>query len=213
MIVQPTQIDLLAIPTWLFFTLLRYQTLEINKDQSMNHWPTYSKITCFSMSNNIIAQSKRSRLDLSDSLMLERAAPFVCSIEVSTKAKDWTTWNSENVSKIEDHISYDLEFDGYKVKIERVSKPGKTLCSKPFKWILEIAVNYGDEEADAISTKKYAGTRFKTARSDASVHSIQSSIEKVFGLPVGSVCLLTRENKKANPKSSIKKLRDNWNKS
>lgn len=178
----------------------------------MNQWPSHSKIICFTLNDKIIAESKRSRLDLSDSLMLGREStePFLCSIEISTKDDDWTTWNSENVRRIEGHISYDLEFDGYKVKIERVSKPGKTLCSKPFKWNLEIAIDYGDEESDPSSTKIYSDSRFKIARSDASVKSIQLSIEKVFGLPCGSVCLLTPENKKANPKSSIKKLRDNW---
>lgn len=178
----------------------------------MIQWPPHSKIICFNSSDKVIAESKRSRLDLSDSLMLwrENTEPLLCSIEVSTKDEGWTTWNSENIRKIESHIAYDLEFDGHKVKIERVSKPGKTLCSKSFKWNLEIAVDYGDEEPDPSSTKRYSGSRFRVARSDASVKSIQSRIEKVFGLPYGSVCLLTPENKKANPKSSIKKLRDKW---
>ena len=121
----------------------------------------------------IIAVSKRSRLDLSDSLMLRRESeePLFCSIEVSTKDEGWSTWNSENVRKIEIHIAYDLEFDAYKVKIERVSKPGKTLCSKPFKWNLEIAADYGDDEPDSGPTRKHSGSRFKAARSDASVKS------------------------------------------
>lgn len=178
----------------------------------MSQWPPHSKIICFNPSNKIIAESKRSRLDLSDSLMLwhDSTEPLMCSIEIFTKDEFWTTWNSENVRKIESHISYDLEFDGYKVDIERVSRPGKTLCSKPFKWNLKIDVDYGDEEPDSNSTKRYSGSRFKVARSDASVKSIQSTIEKVFGLPRGSVCLLTPGNKKANMRSSIKKLRDNW---
>ncbi len=178
----------------------------------MIQWPPHSKITCFNSSDEIIATSKRSRLDLSDSLMLWRESdgPLFCSIEVSVKDKDWITWNSENVRKIESHIAYDLEFDAYKVKIERVSKPGKTLCKNPFKWNLEIAVDYGDEEPDSNPVRRYSGSRFKAARSDASVQSIQASIEKVFGLPRGCVCLLTPGNKKAKPNSSIKKLRDKW---
>lgn len=113
----------------------------------MIQWPSHSKITCFNSSGEIVAVSKRSRLDLSDSLMSWRESnePLFFSIEVSTKAKDWSTWNSENVRKIENHITYDFEFDAYKVKIERVSKPGKTLCNKPFRWNLEIAADYGDE--------------------------------------------------------------------
>ena len=159
----------------------------------MIQWPSHSKITCFNSSGEIIAESKRSRLDLSDSLMLWRESdePLSCSIEVSTKDKDWNTWNSENVRKIESHIAYDLEFDAYKVKIERVSKPGKTLCNKPFKWNLEIVTDYGDEEPESSPARRHSGSRFKAARSDASVKSIQENIEKVFGLPRGCVCLLT----------------------
>lgn len=179
----------------------------------MIQWPKHSKIICLNTSGEIIAESKRSRLDLSDSLMLWRQEddPLKCSIEVSTKAEKWKSWNTENVRKIESHIAYDLEFDAYKVKIERVSTPGKTLCTKPFVWNLEIAADYGDEEhEESTSARTYTGSRFKVARSDASVKSIQSKIEKVFGLPRGSVCLLTPENKKASPKSLIKKLRDRW---
>ncbi|MDR6982274.1 hypothetical protein J2X32_000882 [Rheinheimera pacifica] len=151
-------------------------------------------------------------MDLSDSLMLWRESyePLFCSIEVSTKDKDWSTWNSENVRKIESHITYDLEFDAYKVKIERVSQPGRTLCKKPFKWNLEIIADCDDEHAESSPERRYTGSRFKSARSDASVKSIQGSIEKVFGLPRGCVCLITPENKKAKPSSSIKRFRDKW---
>lgn len=178
----------------------------------MIQWPPHSKIACFNSSGETIAASKRSRLDLSDSLMLWRESdkPLLCSIEVSTKDNDWTTWNSENVRKIERHIAYDLEFDGYKVQIERVSKPGRTLCSKPFRWNLEIVADYGDEEPESSPARRYAGSRFKAARSDASVKSIQANIEKVFGHPRGCVCLLMPDDKKAKTSSSIKRLRDKW---
>lgn len=176
----------------------------------MIQWPAHSKIICLDSNENVIATSARSRLDLSDSLMLHRdnTNPLSCQIEVLTKSADWTTWNSINVKRIEDHIVYDLEFDGYTVKIDRISKPSRTLCSKPFKWQLEISVDYDDAELGV--DKKPVGTRFKVARSDASVKTIQSNIEKVFGLPRGSVCLLTPEAKKANLRSSIKSLRSKW---
>lgn len=173
----------------------------------MTQWPPHSKIICLDSANNIVARSKRSRLDLSDSLMLNYHdhQPLICHIEVLTRAKDWTTWNSVNVKKIEDRINYDLGFDCYKVNIERISKPGSTLCSKPFRWSLEISTD--DELA---LEKKSIGTRFKIARNDASVNAIQKNIEKVFGLPRGSVCLLVPGNKKSNPRSSIKSLRNKW---
>jgi len=133
---------------------------------------------------------------------------LLCRIEVSTKSAEWVTWNSINVKRIEDHIVYDLGFDGYKVKIDRISKPSRALCSKPFLWELEISADNDDGEIGL--DKKPIGTRFKVARSDSSVKTIQSTIEKVFGLPSGCVCLLTPELKKANLRSSIKTLRNKW---
>lgn len=178
----------------------------------MIQWPPHSKITCFNSSGEIIAASKRSRLDLADALMLSQESdePLFCSIEVSIKDNAWNTWNSENVRKIENHIAYDLEFDAYKVKLYRISKPGKTLCEKPFKWNLEILAACGTEEIDPSPARRYPGSRFKTARSDASVKSIQANIERVFGLPRGSVCLMAPDNKKARSNTSIKRLRIRW---
>ena len=178
----------------------------------MVQWPTHSKIKCFNMNGDEIATSKRSRLDLADSLMLHyhNAKPKLCLIEVSTNSKKWGTWNKKNVIKIEDHIRYDLQFDGYDVVIKRVSTPGKTLCSKPFRWELEISNSTDDEDLDNINNSAAVGTRFKVARSDASIKTIQSTIEKIFGLPKGSVSLLTPEGKKANTRSSIRKLRNKW---
>lgn len=176
----------------------------------MTQWPPHSKITCLDANDEVIAMSKRSRLDLSDSLMLRRYGqePLFCRIDVSTRSENWKTWNSINVKMIEDHIIYDLEFDCYKVKINRISKPSKTLCSKPFRWELEISADYGDDEPEA--DRKTIGTRFKVARSDATIKTIQSNIEKVFGLPRGCVCLLTPENRNANPRASIRSLRNKW---
>jgi hypothetical protein len=173
----------------------------------MNQWPAHSKVICMDANDNVIAESVRSRLDLSDSLMRARNS-LSCKIVASTKSTDWTTWNSRNIKKIEDHIIYDLEFDGYSVKIQRLGKPSRTLCTKPFFWSLEISAAYEDIELGEDKTQ--TGTRFKVARSDASVKTIQATIEKVFGLPRGCVCLLTPEAKSASLGSSIKNLRNKW---
>ena len=177
----------------------------------MTQWPPHSTITCFREDNVEVARSKRSRLDLADTLMLHYKGQMPVSffIEVKTKAESWTTWKKKNVKKIEDHIEYDLTYDGYITNIERVTNTGRLLCRKPFRWKVTIDVEQcSDEEIDI--TKVIKGTRFKTARSDASVKTIQKNIEKVFGLPKGSVCLLTPENNKCRPQTSIKKLRSKW---
>jgi hypothetical protein len=137
-----------------------------------------------------------------------RVALSSCNRQVSTEAASWVSWNSVNVKRIEDHIEYDLTFDGYLVDIERVSKPSRALCSRPFVWKITIKVDIDAEELEL--DKKPAGTRFKVARSDASVKTIQSTIERVFGLPSGCVILQTPDKKKAKPSSSIKALRGKW---
>lgn len=177
----------------------------------MNQWPPHSKIKCFNSDSEEVSISKRSRLDLADTLMLYyyEEHPKTCFIEVSTKSELWRSWNSENIAKVEEHIRYDLEFDGYEVEIERVNKPSKALCRKPFRWKLIISVSIEDD-TEQDTSRVSVGSRFKAARSDASVKTIQTQIEKVFGLPRGCVALFTPKNKKSNPKSSIKKLRDRW---
>ncbi|WP_152968046.1 hypothetical protein [Achromobacter sp. DMS1] len=178
--------------------------------EKMIQWPPHSKITCLDFDNKIIAESKRSRLDLSDSLMLHyhEEKPLTCYVEVSTKSKEWKCWNSINVRRVESRIAYDLEFDGYKVKIDRISKPSKALCKRPFRWLLEISADYGDKGLS--EERKSIGTRFRVARGDASIKTIQAEIERIFGLPRGCVCLFTPENKKAKPRSLIKSLRNKW---
>lgn len=113
----------------------------------MIQWPTYSKIKCFNKDNTEVAISKRSRLDLADTFMFNyfEAHAKTCFVEVSTKSELWSCWNKENVVKIEGHIRYDLEMDGYEVEIERVSKPSKTLCSQFFRWKLIISTTIEDD--------------------------------------------------------------------
>lgn len=176
----------------------------------MNQWPPHSKIVCRNMDQQVIAKSSRSRLDLSDSLMLGLAPEILeCTIEVSVRADSWTTWKNENVEKVERHIAYDLNFDAYEVDISRISAPGRTLCSKPFTWQLKIWVDYGDDDDSAI-VRKAIGKRFKAANSNASVKTIQSKIESVFGLPRGSVCLRAPNGKNALERSKIRSLREKW---
>lgn len=113
----------------------------------MIKWPPYSKILCKDLNNKIIAESIRGKLDLADSLMLYHYEeyPLVCYVEVSTKSGDWLNWDSDNVERIESHIHYDLEFDGYKVVIERFSELDKSTCKEPFRWLIKVSPAYSDE--------------------------------------------------------------------
>jgi len=56
----------------------------------MNQWPPHSKITCFNLEEDVVAKSIRSRLDLSDSLMLEAEdGKREVYIEVAVNAANW----------------------------------------------------------------------------------------------------------------------------
>lgn len=50
------------------------------------------------------------------------------------------TWTDEAIERIERYVTYDLNCDGYRVRMERLSGKGRTrgLCSRPFQWKLRI---------------------------------------------------------------------------
>lgn len=172
-------------------------------------WPAFTKVRVYLEDGTFAAESIRSRLDLADSLGLYHPQPkgHAYRIEVEVRTKTWTTWNTENVEKIEKIIQEDLAFDGYTAEIERVSSPGKTLCAKPFIWTLKMSVDYGESKQ-----RTSVGTRFKSARSDATLKTIKANIEKVFGLPAGSVAIVAPGNRKTDPHSTVKDLKETWSK-
>lgn len=53
-------------------------------------------------------------------------------------------------------------------------------------------------------------TRFRKARSDASVSSIEQTIEKKFGLPGGSVKLVYPSGRKARMDATVGSLLAHW---
>lgn len=59
-------------------------------------------------------------------------------------------------------------------------------------------------------TRTQNPTRFRQARSDATVQSMQDWIENRLGLPAGSVRIVTPTGRKARSDASIGRLRDRW---
>lgn len=53
-------------------------------------------------------------------------------------------------------------------------------------------------------------TRYRVARNDASVSSITSAVEDIFGLPEGSVKLVRPDGTKKRADATIRSLRDEW---
>lgn len=69
-----------------------------------------------------------------------------------------------------------------------------------------------DHAAEPDSTAERSGrpARFRAARADASVGTIRSTIESVFGLPAGSVALRGRDGKPLRSDATIRTLRKRW---
>jgi hypothetical protein len=68
--------------------------------------------------------------------------------------------------------------------------------------------------AKAASKPKRAAKpiRYKRAKSDALVPSIQATIEKKFGLPAGSIKLVYPSGRKARSDSTVGAVRAHWDK-
>ncbi|MCD9046806.1 hypothetical protein LDO11_08635 [Luteimonas sp. MHLX1A] len=176
----------------------------------MRQWPPHSTITLYSRDKSkVLATSKRSRLALSEYVHLDGqgdAATYL--ITVSVDADDWDHWTLENVEKIEGVLRYDLTSVGIDVAVVRKNRPGRMLCRNAFAWELKVWL----EDVPA-EPGRYAGLRFKAAKKTASVKTIQKRVETVFGLPRGSVQLITPGKKAAAPKSTVGDLREQWSRS
>jgi hypothetical protein len=72
--------------------------------------------------------------------------PKVVYIGLLTRSPDWHEWTAANLQRVENAIRHDFAFDGYDVRIERVSperEEGRQmvpLCSSEFIWTLAITV-------------------------------------------------------------------------
>lgn len=174
-------------------------------------WPAFTKVRCY-LGETLVAESSRSRLDLADSLMLWRDdfKAHTFRITVTVGAKDWKSWTTDKVQEIEGIIREDLEFDSYRIeRLDRLNSPGKTHCTKPFSWTLTAISEFADAETIQ-QTRTSNGTRFKVARNDATLKTIKANIEKVFGLPAGSIAIVAPGNRKTEPHSTVKELKDTW---
>lgn len=102
-------------------------------------WPQKARLVFYNGRGKELWRSSDRRLDLADELMLWWKRPSrTVYMGISTSADSWTRWSEENLSRIEQRIRYDLNFDGYYVTIKRLGTAGNVLCSKEFIWKLTI---------------------------------------------------------------------------
>lgn len=53
--------------------------------------------------------------------------------------------------------------------------------------------------------------RFRKARADARIETIQAEIEEKYGLPPGSVKIMMPSGRKQRRDTTVRRLKENWN--
>ena len=102
-------------------------------------WPPYSLMNFYDSRMRLEDSAKGRRIDIWDYLVLHwNGKTKTAYLGISTKSEKWKTWNKSNISRLEELIKYDLEFDGDKVSIHRISKIANQPCVNEFIWKLKI---------------------------------------------------------------------------
>lgn len=103
-------------------------------------WPARGRLVFYRRRTVFLFSASDRMYDLSDGLMVFWPhTSRTVYMGVSTKSPHWRQWNEENLKKIESLIRYDLNFDGYRVHIMRLTR-GKPMCSEEFLWKLQICL-------------------------------------------------------------------------
>lgn len=178
-------------------------------------WPPKCRLIFKDGRDRVWLKSTNRKLDLSDTLMHDwNSSTRTVYLSLSTESRIWKTWSKDNVEKIESLIRYDLNFDAYNVSIKRLSKFNYK-CRKEFTWKLSIRPMGGvlkEEEMPKETKREQNPSRFRLARNDASIESIQRTIESKFGIPAGSVRLVNPNGRKIRANATVGTLRENWDK-
>lgn len=171
-------------------------------------WPPKCQIAFGNRKNTPFFDSTDRELDLADTLMsFYEGTSRKVYMSLQSRSKKWISWNETNLEKVESLIRYDLEHDGYSVRIKRLGDVGSP-CAQAFVWKLSIGTR--DEDAGESENRIQNPKRFRKARNDASISSMQATIEKQLDLPKGSVRLVNPSGKKVRANATIRKLRANW---
>jgi hypothetical protein len=178
-------------------------------------WPPKCHISFRNGRGKLLFDSTDRDLDLSDTLMLNwNPMSRTVYMGLRTSSKNWKTWTDENIKKIEWLVRYDLNFDGYSVSVKRITEIN-VYCRNEFVWqlvIRTVGCHSRDEKVAGNNKRNQNPSRYRKARSDASVDSIQLTIEENYGLPSGSVKLVNPNGRKIRSDATIGTLVSNWEK-
>jgi hypothetical protein len=109
---------------------------QTNEKNDAYLWPPRPRLSFYRKRDKLRFSTTERDFDLCDGLMHTqnyRTEYF----GLSTVSKRWIRWNSETLSRVEALIKYDFDFDGYYVRIHRISTPGQP-CAVEFLWLLKI---------------------------------------------------------------------------
>ena len=113
-------------------------------------WPPLSRLQFYTTWPHIVRTTEDPFFDLSDALgwNVGPGDEKTIYMGVRTYSRDWSVWDDATLKKIEKHIRYDLNFDGFDVAIKRVSPElidqrselTAQRCADEFLWRLTITV-------------------------------------------------------------------------
>jgi hypothetical protein len=103
-------------------------------------WPPRCRLAFYDVHGACLGATTDRDCDLADRLM-SRLNDRTVYLGLRTNSARWLAWDKQTVSRIEARIRYDLEFDAYRVAIERASPVGRQPipCSTEFRWRLQIS--------------------------------------------------------------------------
>ena len=101
-------------------------------------WPAKVILTFCDARGKVYFSSTDRKLDFSDSLMNSCSCRTVY-LGMTTSSPKWKAWTEESVQSIERLIRYDLQFDGFRVRLQRQDVPSRNrVCTQEFRWKLTI---------------------------------------------------------------------------
>ena len=111
------------------------------------YWPPRAKIAVYSDNSDLIEEGPGFSFDLADAVAPHAAEwnIYNCQLGVRTHSTRWPLWTASAVGLVEEHLVYDLNFDGFDVDFTRRSSLGQPGTSE-FRWSLAVQVMLDEDE-------------------------------------------------------------------
>jgi hypothetical protein len=98
-------------------------------------WPPRACFLFYTGRGRYLFSEKGPWVDLEDSLEL---TPPTVQLGMTCEGRGWTTWTESRLKRVEWLMKQDIEFDGDRVSIERLTAAKGQKCSREFRWKLRV---------------------------------------------------------------------------